>query len=360
MPGVYISFPFCAQKCSFCNFASGVHSRDTERAYYDALLAEIGSHPWEWTPDTVYLGGGTPSNMDLPELARVLRAIPGTAWSEATLEAAPGTITRDKAEAWKRAGITRVSLGVQSFHSMELAKTGRRHSAQTVVEDCATLRAAGIEDLNIDLIAGLPHQTASTWAESLEWIERLDPPHVSVYMFEIDEDSRLGLEVLNNGARYGANAVPSDELAAELYETAVDRLAVLGIPRYEISNFATPGRESLHNLKYWTMQPYVGFGVDAHSFDGRTRVGNTESVADYIRGKVEVSRSDANVDEERIFTGLRLTKGLEFGPTEWQRHRAVLERFLDAGLLETESGVVRLTRRGVLLSNEVFQEFLAA
>ena len=133
---------------------------------------------------------------------------------------------------------------------------------------------------------------------SLDWIQRLDPPHVSVYMFEIDEDSRLGLEVLNNGRRYDAAADPPDELAAELYETAVDRLSALGIPRYEISNFAKPGRESRHNLKYWTMQPYVGFGVDAHSFDGRMRWGNTDSVSDYVSGQnPQASRTQANVDE---------------------------------------------------------------
>jgi oxygen-independent coproporphyrinogen III oxidase len=365
MPGVYISFPFCAQKCSFCNFASGVFSRETESQYYEALRREIAAHDWSWTPDTVYLGGGTPSNMDLSELARVLDAIPGKPWKEATLESAPGTITPAKAEAWQRIGINRVSLGVQSFMPAELAKTGRRHTADIVASDCAVLRAAGIEDLNIDLIAGLPRQARESWKESLDWVERLDPPHVSVYMFEVDEDSRLGLEVLNNGRRYDANEVPPDEVSAELYETAVQLLAAMGIARYEISNFAKPGRESLHNLKYWTMQPYVGFGVDAHSFDGATRWGNTEDVAAYVsganpRGSIAPAHVPAQLDVERIFTGLRLSKGLQFSATEWERHRQTIERFIDAGLLEAESNVVRLTDRGVLLSNEVFQEFLAA
>jgi oxygen-independent coproporphyrinogen-3 oxidase len=310
----------------------------------------------------VYLGGGTPSNMDLAELAYVLDAIPGKRWKEGTLEAAPGTITSEKAEAWRRMGINRVSLGVQSFVTTELVKTGRRHTANIVATDCATLRAAGIEDLNIDLIAGLPRQTPESWKESLDWVERLNPPHVSVYMFEVDEDSRLGLEVLNNGRRYDANQVPSDEVAAELYETAVERLAAIGIPRYEISNFARPGRESLHNLKYWTMQPYVGFGVDAHSFDGTTRWGNTEDVAAYASGvNPRVSTTAAHIDEERIFTGLRLSKGLQLNETERRQHRQTIDRFIEAGLLEAaESNVVRLTNKGVLLSNEVFQEFLAA
>jgi oxygen-independent coproporphyrinogen-3 oxidase len=365
MPGVYISFPFCAQKCSFCNFASGVFSRDTELRYYDALRAEVAAHEWMWTPDTVYLGGGTPSNMDPAELVRLLQAVPGPPWKEATLEAAPGTITAEKAKAWKQAGISRVSLGVQSFNALELAKTGRRHTAAIVQEDCATIRDAGIDDYNIDLIAGLPHQTPETWKESLDWIERLDPPHVSVYMFEIDEDSRLGLEVLNNGRRYDAGALPSDDVATELYEMAVDRLCSLGIPRYEISNFAKPGHESIHNLKYWTMQPYAGFGVDAHSFDGVERTGNTESVPDYVEALLAGRRpvasvTTAQVDEERIFTGLRLSQGLALKASEWQRHGNAIARFIDAGLLESNGDVLRLTRRGVLLSNEVFQEFLAA
>jgi oxygen-independent coproporphyrinogen III oxidase len=359
MSGVYLSFPFCAQKCSFCNFASGAFSRDLESRYYDVLQREIVRHEWAWTPNTVYIGGGTPSNMDLTQLERILAAIPGRPWKEATLEAAPGTITSEKAQAWKRAGLDRVSLGVQSFVDIELKRTGRRHSAEVVAQDCETLREAGIENLNIDLIAGLPHQSLESWRESLDWVRRLAPPHVSVYMFEIDEDSRLGLEVLNKGSRYDANAVPSDDLAAELYELAVDELASFGIQRYEISNFAKPGRESLHNLKYWNMQPYAGFGLDAHGFDGRNRTSNTDSLAEYLDGRTpEVT--EAHTDEERIFTGLRLSEGVVLSSTEWDRHRDALQRFIEAGLLEHTGRAIRLTRRGVLLSNEVFQEFVAA
>ena len=359
MPGVYLSFPFCAQKCSFCNFASGAFSRDQEARYYDVVYAEVLRHRWAWTPDTVYLGGGTPSNMDIGQLERLLAAIPGRPWKEATLEAAPGTITADKAKAWRRAGIDRVSLGVQSFVEAELKRTGRRHTAEVVVRDCEILSNSGIQNLNIDLIAGLPHQTVESWRESLGWVRRLDPPHVSVYMFEIDEDSRLGLEVLNNGSRYDAAAVPPDDLAVELYEMAVDELASFGTRRYEISNFAKPGRESLHNLKYWSMQPYAGFGLDAHGFDGQRRTSNVESLTDYLDGR-EPQVTEAHVDEERIFTGLRLTEGVSLSATEWQRHREALQRFIEAGVLEQRGQAIRLTRRGVLLSNEVFQEFVAA
>lgn len=365
MPGVYVSFPFCAQKCSFCNFASGAFSKELEQQYNRALLMEVCGHVWQWIPNTVYFGGGTPSNMDPDALGRVLAAIPGCPWQEVTLEAAPGTITREKAEAWRIMGINRVSLGVQSFVASELKQTGRRHDADMVARDCELLRSAGIENFNIDLIAGLPYQTPESWAESLDWIGRLDPPHISVYMFEIDEDSRLGFEILNNGDRYGASAAPSDDAAADFYETAVDYLGSLGIERYEISNFAKRGHESLHNLKYWRMEPYTGFGSDAHSFDGCERRENVESAREYATRMQEAETPIANItpsnrDEERLFTGLRLTEGIRLSSDDWQRHREPIERFIDAGLLERAAETLRLTKRGVLLSNEVFQEFLAA
>src|ERR1700677_1458908 len=250
MAGVYISYPFCAQKCTYCNFASGVFPRELEPRYVDALLSEIERHQWRWQPETVYLGGGTPSAMATGDLDRILSdtraSASGREWKEATLEVAPGTVTEERAAASARAGINRLSLGVQSFVQRELARTGRKHTAAIVESEIAVLRSEGLTNINVDLIAGLPGQTRASWSESLSWIERLQPPHVSVYMLEIDQDSRLGSEVLLNGKRYGAPDVPSDELSAEFYETAVERLGQMGIQRYEISNFALPGYESLH------------------------------------------------------------------------------------------------------------------
>ena len=187
------------------------------------------------------------------------------------MEAAPGGLNSEKIAAWRDAGINRVSLGVQSFVQKELARTGRRHTAEIVEQEIALLRAAGIESINVDLIAGLPGQTEASWKQSLDWIERLGVPHVSVYMLEVDEDSRLGRELLVLGSRYGAGDVPGEDAIADFYETAVERLAGLGLERYEISNFARPGFESRHNLKYWRREPYLGFGADAHSFDGALR-----------------------------------------------------------------------------------------
>jgi len=363
MSGVYISFPFCAQKCSFCNFASGVFPAALQSDYNSALLAEIRAHLWEWTPDTVYLGGGTPSLMDADTLRTLLDAIPGRPWVEATIEAAPGSLTTENVGAWRAAGVNRVSLGVQSFVEQELLSTGRKHNAEIVASDCALVRNNGIDNINIDLIAGLPFQTKESWRQSLDRIERLHPPHVSVYLFEIDEDSRLGLEVLNGGSRYGAANLPSEDIAAELYEIAVERLRQIGIERYEISNFARPGWESHHNLKYWRLGPYRGFGADAHSFDGTKRFANVESAAGYVErwrcGRpVQAEITEAGIDEERLFLGLRLMRGVRPTAVEWNRFQAPIQRSIDAGLLIREGDVVRLTDRGVLLSNEVFQEFI--
>ena len=357
MPGVYISYPFCAQKCTYCNFASGVFPRALETRYLEALRAEITRHNWCWQPETVYLGGGTPSAMEPEALASVLSLIPGQPWLEATLEAAPGTVTTERAQAWSQAGINRVSLGVQSFVPAEIARTGRKHNAQIVAAEIETLRAAGISRINIDLIAGLSGQTESTWSESLDWIASLSPDHVSVYMLEVDDDSRLGREILSGGKRYGAAETPSADLTAGLYEIAVERLAALGLRRYEISNFARPGHESCHNMKYWLLEPYAGFGSDAHSFDGRLRWQNPETVNEYL-GAWQPMSTESNPLEERFFVGLRLAQGIRPEPREWERFGEPIRRFVEQGLLETDGAVLRLTGRGVMLSNEVFQEFL--
>lgn len=359
MPGVYISWPFCAQKCTYCNFASGVFPKELEGRYLERLEREIRETEWPWTPDTVYLGGGTPSQVAPEILGRILDAVPGREWAEATLEAAPGSFGPDAPPVWRRAGINRVSLGVQSFLEGELRKTGRRHTAEVVRKDVATLRAAGFEEINLDLIAGLAGQTEESWEESLGAVLSLDPPHVSVYMLEVDADSRLGLEILEDGGRYGAKDVPGEEAVASMYERAVERLAGAGILRYEISNFARPGSESRHNLKYWRLEEYLGFGADAHSFAGGQRWRNVESARDYVdRASPSEGMEPARPNEERFFVGLRLDEGVQPTTEDWARHGERIGRLVEAGALRTEADRIRLTSRGVLISNEVFQEFL--
>ena len=316
------------------------------------------SYSWDIPPDTVYFGGGTPSLMALGVMGDLLRAIPNENLSEITLECAPGTLTREKVDHWVCAGINRVSLGVQSFSTAELRSTGRRHTAETVGSDLELLRAAGICNINLDLIAGLPHQTRDSWNESLSWIERLDPPHVSVYIFEVDEDSRLGQEVLLGGSRYSARTLPSEDLTAELYETAVARLARGGWERYEISNFARPGWQSRHNLKYWQLEPYIGFGLDAHSFDGQYRWSNPDTLNHYLHSRQRPLKEKVNCLEERFFVGLRLMRGITPTPEERRRFAESIAKWTSVGMLEDQGGRLRLSPQGVLVSNEIFQDFI--
>jgi len=321
--------------------------------YLNRLKEEIGSHEWKWQPDTVYWGGGTPSLLDPADLKMIHDQIPGRPWLEATLETSPGTVTPEKAEGWRRAGIDRVSLGVQSFIEPEIRRTGRKHTAEVVAAEVRMLKQAGIRKINVDLIAGLAEQTPESWKISLNRLLDLEVDHASIYMLEVDEESRLGKEITLGGTRYGAMDVPSEARITEFYETAVELLKSAGLNRYEISNFALPGHESIHNLKYWQRKPYRGFGVDAHSFDGIERIANTDSLPEYLeKTDPVVDRSMAKPDEERYFLGLRLTEGI---PAQ----DAPVTRAEEEGLLERSEGRLRLTPRGVLLSNEVFEEFIA-
>jgi oxygen-independent coproporphyrinogen III oxidase len=278
------------------------------------------------------------------------------------MECAPGTLTRDKVARWVACGVNRVSLGVQSFDPTELRHSGRRHTGEVVEQDLTLLRDHGITNMNVDLIAGLPHQTRDSWARSLDWVERLAPPHVSVYLFEVDEDSRLGKEVLTNGTRYSAGFLPSEDATTGFYETAVQRLASLGHRRYEISNFAQPGFESAHNLKYWRLEPYIGFGLDAHSYDGSSRWGNPDTLDAYLKQfespMSSLSRETVDRTEERFFVGLRLTEGIRPTEAEWSRFASPIGKWTRLGMLEQDNGTLRLSSKGVLISNEVFQEFL--
>ncbi len=371
MAGIYISFPFCRQKCTYCNFASGVFSEQLMDDYLEALRAEIRAAEIPQA-DTLYVGGGTPSLLDIPRLGRLLEAFGdrswASSWAEATIEASPGSVTSEKAAGWARLGINRVSLGVQSFVPEVAAAAGRKHTPDDVAREIEMLGAEGISNINVDLIAGLARQTRQSWRISLDWVARLEPPHVSLYMLEVDDESRLGAELRKGGSRYGAGFVPSDDEIGDFYLEGVEHLRRLNIARYEISNFARPGWESRHNLKYWNMEPYWGFGADAHSFDGKTRWGNLPSPAEYVlawkagssvRTEVEAVGRD-RWTQDRFITGLRQMAGVQASEDELARFRGGLAKLEERGWVSrTDEGRLRLTPDGVMFSNEVFQEFLA-
>jgi len=387
--GIYISVPFCRTKCSYCNFASDVFSRAVFERYVDRVCADIENAPrvaeemggqMERAVDSIYLGGGTPTVLDAGQLERIFEAVrqqfdvsPG---AEVTVECAPGTLTGAVLESLLRSCVNRVSLGVQSFVDQEAAAVGRLHQRTTVLEDIARLRAAGIANINIDLIAGLPHQTAERWEFSVAEAIATGAPHLSVYMLEVDEDSRLGSELLAGGTRYHAHFVPDEEAMADFYLAACEQLQSAGIAQYEISNFAREGFESRHNLKYWTRQPYLGFGVDAHSMltsatpdIEAVRFAPADSLERYMSGaglqRTAVSRRAAL--EESFFLGLRLTRGVSlrqlstrFGGEAVENARTAIAEFVEGGLMERRGDCVCLTSRGRLLSNEVFERFILA
>ena len=385
--GIYISVPFCRTKCTYCNFASDVFSRAVFERYVDRVRADIENVPqtatemggqMERAVDSIYLGGGTPTVLEIAQLERIFAVVQEqfdvSPAAEVTVECAPGTLTSAVVASLLRCGVNRVSLGVQSFVDEEAAAVGRLHKRSAVLEDIARLRAAGISNINIDLIAGLPHQTAESWQFSVDETIATGIPHVSVYMLEVDEDSRLGREVMAGGTRYHAHFVPDEEAVADLYLTACDRLESAGIAQYEISNFAREGLESQHNVKYWTRQPYLGFGVDAHSMlisgasdTEAVRFASAESLDQYMTGagllKTGVSHRAAL--EESFFLGLRLTRGVDLGELSMKfgdrilenAHTAIAELARD-GLMEQNGEIVRLTAHGRLLSNEVFERFM--
>lgn len=374
--GVYVQVPFCQTKCTYCNFHTGVFSRSLYAPYVDAVCREIRTRSALTAArvdvDTVYIGGGTPSLLDPADLARILEAIRETfsgGRDEVTLEADPETITREKAQTWRNAGVNRISMGVQSFDDKELRAAGRMHRSADVYRAVDILRGAGFDNVSMDLIAGLPYQTQQSWESSVEKLLALDPEHISIYLLEVDEGSHLGKEVLSGGEKYSAAEVPSDDTMADCYERACELLTQQGYEHYEISNWAMPGRESKHNLKYWRRQPYLGFGAGAHSFDGAKRWSNVHDPAAYTtaieQGKPSVEQEEivtaAQALNEEFFLGLRQLAGVNLARIERKYGASMsprIAKLVDTGLLERDGERIRLSAEKLTISNEVFVELM--
>jgi len=384
--GLYLSIPFCKSKCTYCNFASGVFPASYHDHYIDRLLhdlTDIRSKADQWKAalpeliDTIYLGGGTPSLLAPHLIHRIFTAIrrefvvlPS---AEITIECAPGQLEDETLAAMIECGVNRISFGVQSFIDAEAKHTGRLHTREVALRDIDRVRGAGIPRVNLDLIAGLPGQAQDSWFESLCVLVDTGVDHASVYMLEVDEDSRLGREVNSGGLRYYAPQVPSDEAIVDMYSEAVDFLSAHGLAQYEISNFARQGRESVHNLKYWQRKPYLGLGLDAHSML-RTRSGNalrfatTDKLEPFLASlgwgnPHRLSRKEEL--EEAWFLGLRLNEGVnlrdlraEFGPLANSFDPILTDLECD-GLITWTGDQIALTPRGRLVSNEVFEPFVS-
>ncbi|HEY1807812.1 MAG TPA: radical SAM family heme chaperone HemW [Acidobacteriaceae bacterium] len=388
MLGLYVSVPFCRSKCTYCNFASGVfpaahHERYVARLEEDLRQSRARAHRWgavlPQAADSIYFGGGTPSLL-APTLLRRLftglrREFAVMPTAEITVECAPGQIDPAVLDMLVECGVNRISFGVQSFIDSEAKAIGRLHNRAAVLEDIRRVRAAGIADISVDLIAGLPGQTLHSWFESLGILTDSGVDHASIYMLEVDDDSRLGRELLAHGGRYRADEVPHDDLIADMYTEAIAFLAGHGLAQYEISNFARKGCESRHNRKYWRRQPYLGFGLDAHSML-HTRAGASLRFAaiddlDAYLGDQPAPAPRTLTREEELeeawFLGLRMNEGVSLADLRRDFSAAAVRDCLaTVADLERENLVtfsggdrVALTAHGRMLSNEVFERFLA-
>jgi oxygen-independent coproporphyrinogen-3 oxidase len=373
MLGLYVHIPFCSAICNYCNFNRGLFDGPQKARYVDALLAEIAAAESPGTPaDTIYFGGGTPSLLEPSEVARIVgacrQAFDVAADAEVTLEANPESVDEAKLAELRKAGVNRLSFGVQSFRDDELKRLSRLHTADRARMAVGEARRAGFDNLSLDLMMWLPEQRVEQWLESVDAAMALAPDHVSFYLLEVYPNAPLREDM----ARARWSQAPDDDAAA-MYVSAMERLESGGYEQYEISNVARPGFRSRHNLKYWTDGEWLGFGCGAHTTRGGVRTKNVSSTDDYIAcvasGRspaVEVRRMST---EERLgdalFTALRLTDGINlddirerYGVDVWERYGAELAVHMEAGLLRRDGPRLWLTRQGMLLAHEVMTVFV--
>jgi oxygen-independent coproporphyrinogen III oxidase len=385
MLGLYVHIPFCSAICNYCNFNRGLFDAELKIRYVDAVVAEIGGagaagkmgpaghiSADRVAADTIYFGGGTPSLLEADEVARIIEACHASFGMapdpEITIEANPETVTAAKLAAFRRAGVNRLSFGVQSFRDEDLRRLSRLHGADRARMAVAEGRAAGFENISLDLMMWLPQQSVDGWLESIDQAIVLRPEHLSLYLLELYPNAPLKEEM----ARARWSQAPDDD-AATMYLTAMERLEHAGYEQYEISNVAQPGRRSRHNLKYWTDGDWLGFGCGAHSTYDGVRSKNLASTQEYVarieRGESPAVESRRLGAEERLgdalFTGLRLNEGIDlqavearYGVDVWHQYGTELDRFVQEGFLLRDGVRLRLTRPGMLLAHEVMAVFV--
>ncbi len=370
--GLYLHIPFCSAICHYCNFNRGLLDEALKRRYVDALEREILREGDGAAADTIYFGGGTPSLLEPDEIARLIRACARayrlTADTEVTLEVNPETVDVERMRKFRDAGINRLSIGVQSFRDEELRRLGRVHDAARAARAYEDCRRAGFDNISLDLMMWLPQQTVADWLTSIDRLIALAPDHASLYLLELYPNAPLKDDM----ARSQWSQAAEDD-AADMYLEGFSRLDDAGYRQYEISNVCRPGRASRHNLKYWQDGEWMAFGCGAHGTRNGRRWKNDTSTADYVH-RIDAGASVA-VDErmldheermqDALFMGLRLTEGVDvdrvrrkFGVNVSDRYGRGLQPFLDAGILVADAGVLRLTRQGMLLANEVCRVFV--
>jgi oxygen-independent coproporphyrinogen-3 oxidase len=372
MLGLYLHIPFCSAICNYCNFNRGLMDAALKARYVDALEREITEAVASEPADTIYFGGGTPSLLEPHEIQRLIAACAETfslaPGAEITLETNPETVNAGRLAEFRDAGVNRVSFGVQSFHDRELKRLGRIHDAERARAAVREARTAGFDNVSLDLMMWLPAQTLAEWRENVEELIALGPDHASLYILELYPNAPLKEDM----ARAGWSQAPDDD-AADMYEWSMDRLENSGYRQYEISNAARPGCESRHNLKYWQDEEWLGFGCGAHSTRDGTRWRNVSGTGEYVTrieaGESPVAERRVMSREEQLqealFTGLRLTEGVDVGRLGARydtdihaRYGSALQPSLEAGLVVWDESRLRLTRRGMLLANEILSIFV--
>ena len=378
---IYIHIPFCLKKCAYCDFLSGPQDEDTIEKYVESLLDEIHAHSSNaelvanYEVTSIFLGGGTPSVLSASQIEQVFVALREnfeiTQGAEITIEANPGTVTREKLETYRACGINRISFGLQSTNNEELKLLGRIHTYEEFLESFNLARECGFDNINVDLISAIPKQTVASWEKTLQKVIDLNPEHVSAYSLIVEEGTPFA-KVYGEGCP-GERDLPSEEDERTIYYRTEELLNAAGYHRYEISNYAKEGKECRHNLGYWERKEYLGIGLGSASLINNTRYSNTTDLKKYIKDAKQPDTIQENIQvlsrqeqmEEFMFLGLRKMEGVSesefekcFGVSIDEVYGKQLEGFIKKGLLERKDGWIRLTRQGIDISNYIFAEFM--
>lgn len=369
---LYVHIPFCVKKCAYCDFLSAPCKGDEKKRYLDALCKEIYASKTNQRVTSIFFGGGTPSLYRAKELEQILQAIRGSfvvdSDAEITLEANPGTVTKESLYGYRQAGFNRISFGLQSADASELKAIGRIHTKKQFEESFLLAREAGFQNINVDLMTGLPSQNLSNLRETLNYVLSLEPEHISAYSLILEEGTKLFKDV-----EEGRVELPDEDTVYQLDSYMIDALEQADYHRYEISNYAKKGQECKHNIGYWTGVPYLGFGLGASSYYEGKRFSNETELETYLRYAAELDKIRCNIIEvtkkeqmeEFMFLGLRMIQGIsieefkvQFGCSLWDVYGAMIEKHKNNGLLCIEENRIFLSKRGLEVANMVMQDFI--
>ena len=365
--GVYVHIPFCKQKCYYCDFVSFANHEAIQKEYFKELKNEIKDFfsKNEYEISTIYIGGGTPSVVDSSFIKEILELIPQNNADEITIEVNPGTVDINKLKVYKEVGINRLSIGLQSTHDRLLKQIGRIHNFEDFLNTYNMAKDIGFDNINVDLMIGLPNQSIQDIKQSLEIITNLEPKHISVYSLIVEENTKIADLIARNILQ-----LPDEELERNMYWYVKNYLELKGYNHYEISNFAIKGYESKHNLDCWNQEEYIGFGLAAHSYLNNTRFSNTDVLNKYLNKgwknkTIQEEQDEISKQYEYMLLGLRKIEGIsiqkfkeKFGENPLFLFRNELNKLVDEGLLIVENDSIKLTNKGLDLANLVWEEFV--